>query len=119
MWVNQNSGNYHILASGDTFLFDPWGDLSISIENEEGLQIKVTLRFANDEKKGHRVETAIVEGSLMITCYNFDGLGTGLKRPTHIADVDDKAVYILFSSQYVGSKDQGTRSVRYTIFMEN
>lgn len=119
MRVNQNSGNYRILASGDTFLFDPWGDLSISVENEECLQIKVTLRFAKDEKKEERVETAIVEDSLIITCYNFDGLGTGLKRPTQIAEIDDKATYILFSSQYVGSKDQGTRSVRYTIFMEN
>lgn len=119
MWVNQYSGDYRIIANGDTFLFDPWGDLTISIENEEGLQMKITLKFANDEKKEHRVETAIVEDFLMITCYNFDGLGTGLKRPTHIADVDNKAVYILFSSRFIGNKDQGTRSVRYTIFMEN
>ena len=119
MRVGQSSGNYRIIASGDTFLFDPWEDLSINIENEEGLQIKVVMKFANDEKKEHRVETAIVEDSLVMTCYNFDSLGTGLKRPTHIADVDDKAVFMLFSSQYIGNKDQGTRSVKYTIFLEN
>ena len=119
MRVNQSSGNYRIIAGGDTFLFDPWGDLSVNIENDKGDQIKLVMRFSNDEKKAHRVETEIVDDSLVMTCYNFDSLGTGLKRPTHIADMDGKAVYLLFSSQYIGNKDQGTRSVKYTVFIEN
>ena len=46
-------------------------------------------------------------------------MDVGLKRLTHIADINGKRVYLMFSSSYLGDKEDKARSVKYTVFWEN
>ena len=100
MQVHLSSGNYSIIASGESFLFGPYEDLTIQVDD------------------GNEFKTDVKNDSLVITCVNFSSLGTGLKRPAHIADVNGKRVYFMFSSSYLGGKEDKARSVKYTVFWE-
>ena len=118
MHINLSSGNYHIIASGSTFLYDPWGDLSISIEGNKQPFLSLVLKFSKDNETGPRIETTVEDDTLIVTCYQFSGAQDRLKSPTHIATINDKEISILFSSQFIGNKEQATRKVEYTIFAE-
>lgn len=118
MQVNLSSGNFRIIASGEMFLFGPNEDLRIEIDDGNEFQVKIIMKFTEDASGEHDISTDIVNDSLVITCVNFSSMGTGLKRPAHIADVDGKKVYFMFSSSYLGDKEDKARSVKYTVFWE-
>ena len=118
MSINLSSGNYHIIASGSTFLYDPWGDLSIIIEQNNQSFLSLVLKFSKDNGTGPRIETTVEDDTLIVTCYQFRGAQDHLKSPTHIATINNKEISILFSSQFIGNKEQATRKVEYTIFAE-
>ena len=119
MQVHLSSGNYSILASGDSFLFEPYEDLTIQIDDGDEFQIKIVMKFTEDASGEHDIKTDVENDSLVITCVNFSGMDTGLKRPAHIADVNGKKVYLMFSSSYLGDKEEKARSVKYTVFWKN
>ena len=110
MQVHLSSGNFSILASGEAFLFGPYEDLTIQIDDGNEFQVKIVMKFTEDASGDY--------DSLVITCVNFSSIGTGLKRPAHIADVNGKKVYFMFSSSYLGDKEDKARSVKYTVFWE-
>lgn len=118
MQVRLSSGNYSIIASGEAFLFGPYEDLTIQVDDGNEDQVRIVMKFQEDESGEQDIKTDIVDDSLIMTCVNFSSMGSGLKRPAHIADVDGKAVYFIFSSSYFGDKEEKIRIVKYTIFME-
>ena len=88
----------------------------VSMGQIKGIEGK--LKFIEDNSGNFDIYNDIVDESMVITCVNFNGFGTGLKHPVHIADTDGKAIYLMFSSTLVGSEENKTRSVKYTIFQE-
>lgn len=119
MQVQLSSGNYDIIASGDTFLFHDAEELSIRVNGNKNDHIHIVLLFQNDASGQRRIKASSEKGHLLLTCYNFSHHeGIGLSHPTHIADIDGKAVYLTFWTKLDGSKPPYTRSVRFTIFQE-
>ena len=118
MRVCLSSGGYDIVASGETFLFDSYADLTIQVDDRDDFQVKIVMKFLEDASGEHDIKTDVENDSLVITCINFSSLGTGLKRPTHIANANGKKIYFMFSSNLLGDKENAARSVKYTIFME-
>lgn len=118
MQVHLSSGNYSIIASGESFLFGPYEDLTIQVDDRNDFQVKIIMKFTEDASGEHDIKTDVENDSLVITCVNFSSMGTGLKRPAHIADANGKKVYFMFSSSYLGDKEDKTRSVKYTVFWE-
>ena len=116
MQVCLSSGNYDIIASGEAFLFGPYENLTIEVNDGNEIQVRIVLKFTENASNERDIKTDIVDDSLVITCINFNSLGTGLKCPTHIANVNGKEVYFMFSSSYLGDKEDKARSVKYTIF---
>lgn len=119
MQVYLSSGKYDIIASGETFLFGPFEDLTIEVNDGNEALVRIILKFVENSSCDRGIETDIANDSLVITCINFSSLGTGLKCPTHIADVNGKEVYFMFSSSYLGEKEDKARSVKYTVFWKN
>lgn len=118
MQVHLSSGNYSILASGESFVFGPYEDLTIQIDDGNEFQVKIVMKFTEDASGNYDINTDVENDSLVITCVNFSSMGTGLKRPAHIADVNGKKVYFMFSSSFLGDKENKARSVKYTVFWE-
>ena len=118
MQVHLSSGNYGIIASGESFLFDPYEDLTIRVDDDKEFHVEIVMKFTEDASGEHDINTDVTNDSLVITCVNFSSIGTGLKRPAHIADVNGKKVYLMFSSGYLGNKEDKARSVKYTVFCE-
>lgn len=118
MQVHLSSGNYSIIACGESFLFGSYEDLTIQVDDGDAFQIKIIMKFTEDSSGEHDIKTDVEDDSLVITCVNFSSRGTGLKRPAHIADVNGKKVYLMFSSSYLGDKEDKSRSVKYTVFWE-
>ena len=117
MQVRLSSGDYTIIASGETFLFEEFGDLTIQLENEQGPQITLVLKFL-DETGDPNVQTEIVGDSLVLNCHGLKPSGTGLTEPVHFVTIEDKKYYLLFRSQCYGRKESRIRSVKYTIFSQ-
>lgn len=118
MQVRLSSGDYTIIASGETFLFEEFGDLTIRAEDETGPQFTLVLKFL-DEPGEHNVQTEVQEDSLVAFCRGFKPSGTGLTGPVHFATIEEKKFYLMFWSQCFGGKEGRTRSVKYTIFSES
>lgn len=118
MQVRLSSGKYDIIASGEVFLFDPFEDFTIQVDESNEVLVRIVLKFMEDASGERDIKTDIAEDSLVITCVNFISMGTGLKSPAHIADVNGKEVYFMFSSSYLGDKEDNARSVKYTVFWE-
>lgn len=118
MQVRLSSGKYDIIASDEAFLFDPFEDLTIQVDDGHDVSLGIVLKFKKEPSGERDIKTDVKDDSLVITCINFNGIGTGLKRPTHIADVNGKKVFFIFSSSYFGDNNSGSRSVKYTIFQE-
>lgn len=118
MQVHLSSGNYDIIASGETFLFAPYEDLTIQIDDGNEFQVELIMKFTEDTSRERGIYPVVVNDSLVITCANFNGMGTGLKRPAHIAEIYGKDVYFMFSFSYLGDKEDKSISVKYTVFWE-
>ena len=118
MRVCLSSGEYDIVASGEVFLFGSSEDLVIHVDNGDNFQVKILMKFLEDDSGEHDIKTNVENDSLVITCVNFSSIGIGLKRPTHIANANGKKIYFMFSSSYLGDKDNAARSVKYTVFVE-
>lgn len=116
MQVHMSSGNYDILASGEAFLFGPDADLTIQILEDDGEELKIVMKFSEDASGKRDIQSDVTEDSLVIRCVNFTGLDMSLKRPTHIAEIDGKEVFLLFSSTC--SSEKMVRSVTFTVFRE-
>ena len=118
MEVHLSSGNYNIIASGESFLFEPYEDLTIQVDDGNISQVKIVMKFSEDTSGERTIHTEIENDSLVIMCVNFSSMSTGLKHPSHIADVNGKKVYFMFSSSCIGDKENKARNVKYTIFWE-
>ena len=115
--VRLSSGEYTIIASGETFLFEEFGDLTIQLENAQGPLITLVLKFL-DETGEHSIQTEVQEDALVVSCRGFKPAGTGMTGPVHFATIEEKKLYLMFWSQCHGGKEGRTRSVKYTIFSE-
>jgi len=118
MQVNLSSGGYDIIASGVALLFGQSNDLVIHVSDETSFDVCVTLKFDNDDLGEYRIDRDITEEGLLLTCYNFDGMGTGLRTPKLIANVNGKNVYLMFWVYSEGRNEPKARSVKYSIFYE-
>ena len=68
MQVNLSSGNFRIIASGETFLFSPNEELRIEIDDGNEFQVKIILKFTDDSSGKHDISTDVVNDSLVINC---------------------------------------------------
>ena len=118
MQVKLSSGNYDIIASGNVFLFDDSEELTIKVTEDDDFDICLTIKFVTDETGEQKIERQVEEDRLVLLCYNFSGLGTGLMKPTPIAKANDKLVLLTIWAYLEGSKDPKTRSVKYTMYRE-
>ena len=118
MQVDLTSGGNRIIASGDTFLFGEANELTIRVEDVDDFRVCVTLKFFCDDSGEHRIKRDILEDRLVLSCYNFGGLGTGLSQPVRIATVGNKKIYFMFWTYEEGAKERKARSVKYTLFCE-
>lgn len=118
MQVAMSSGKYDIIANDETFLFGPDEDFTVQVMDESESLVRIVLKFVENDSGEFDIYNDIVDESLIITCVNFDGLGTGLKRPVHIADSNGKEIYFMFSSTLHRNMENRIRSVKYTLFRE-
>lgn len=118
MQVRLSSGEYNIVNSGQTFLFGEDKDLTIDIIANDNFEFSITLKFLKDTSGEQRIESEIIENAIIISCINFDDIGTGLISPVRIAAIDGKELYIMFWSYLKGQEEGKVRSVKYTIFYE-
>ena len=118
MQVDLTSGGHRIIASGDVFLFGESNELTIKVAGDDSFDVRVTLEFLSDESTEHKIKRSIVDNSLILSCYNFGGDGTGLSRPAYIADVNGKGVFLMFWMFAEGIKERKAKSVKYTLFYE-
>ena len=118
MECHLSSGNYHIIASGGSFLFHSKDDLSIRIDNVNGFDLAIILRFLEDDSDRTHLERENAGDHLLIQCFNFKDSGTGLTRPMRIAKIGGKDVYLSFWAYSEGSNGESARYVRYTVFLE-
>ena len=119
MQIKLSSGGYDIIASGVACLFGQSNDLVIHVTEDNNFDICVTLKFENDDLGEYRIDRDITEKGLLLTCFNFDGIGTGLRTPKLIANVNGKNVYLMFWVYSEGQNEPKVRSVKYSIFYEN
>lgn len=120
MQVRLSSGNYDVIASNDVFLFGDNNELVLHIEDDDGTQSRMVLRFieAPEEKRSLKLEP-IGDYELVINCLNFfSGMGAGLKEPVLVGESMGKDVYILFSTKRYNAMPQYVRSVHFTLFRE-
>ena len=118
MQVHLSSGNYDIVATGETFLFGSHENLIIQIDDADELHIKLIMQFTEDDSGKIDISTKVENDALVIDCLNFKGMGAGTKRPAHIAKIDAKNIYFMFSTNLLGDQENRSRSVKYTVFME-
>ncbi len=118
MQVALSSGGFRIISNGVVFLYDESNELTIRVSDIEGANVCVSLQFFQDNSNEHRIEQQIFEDKLLLKCFNFKHDGTGLSRPAQIATVNGKKIYLTFWSYQEGSKEQKSRSVKYTLFCE-
>lgn len=118
MKVQLSSGNYNILASGETYLFSATDELLINLNDGENLDLKIRIRFLSDDSNRQRIESTVVDGCLVLSCFHFKDSGTGMTHPWRIANFEGKDIFILFWSYLDGQKEPRPRRIRYTIFQE-
>lgn len=117
MRILLRSGNYDIIANGETYLFQNSDDFAIQISDDAGWDLSIVLSFIDDSGEMD-IRSEVEEDTLIISCLNFNGRNMGLKQPTHIADVDNRALYLMFTTDLVVKNGYKIRSVKYTIFLE-
>lgn len=115
MQVTLSSGNYDIIAHGQTFLFGPEEDLSIDIDTQEDFKFSIILKFQQDESGMQEIRQNLEKNKIILSCKNFKDEGTGTPAPVDIVEIDGKKMYFMFWSFLDGEK---ARSVRYTLFVE-
>lgn len=119
MQISLSSGNYNIVSSGQTFLFGLDKDLKINMIADNGFEFSVILKFAKDLYGEYRIDRRIDGNMIILTCFNFDDMGTGLTRPISIAQIEGREVFLMFWSYLEGRENGKVRSVKYTIFMSD
>lgn len=119
MQVSLSSGNYHIISSGQTFLFGLDKDLRLIITADNHFQFSIVLKFEEDSSNERRIDTKINGDTIILNCFNFDDMGTGLTKPLSIAQVEGKEIFFIFWSYLEGAERGKVRSVKYTIFMND
>ncbi|MBR5293182.1 MAG: hypothetical protein IKU31_00265 [Oscillospiraceae bacterium] len=120
MQVRLSSGNYDVIASNDVFLFGDNNELVLHIDDDDGTQSRMVLRFIEDleEKRSLKIEPR-GDYELVINCLNFfRGMGAGLKEPILVGESMGKDVYILFSTKRHSAMPPYVRSVHFTLFRE-
>lgn len=120
MQVRLSSQNREIISYGTVFLFDKNGDLTLEMEAENSFKMLVTILFTEELSDKSRIETAISENHLKITCINFASQGTGLTAPMELAIVDGKKIYFMFWAYLEGNAENKAkvRKVEYTLYSE-
>lgn len=120
MQVRLESGNCDIIASNEVFLYKDSNELIFRIDDDDGSQSCVTLRFVEKQDEGHKVQVEPEDDyNMTITCFNFfSRFGTGLKEPIPIGESMGKNVYLLFSTKQHTNKPHYVRSVRFTLYRE-
>lgn len=117
MEIGLRSGGCDIIAHGETFLFGMNQDLVIDVRVQEDFLFSVTLRFETDSSGEQRIKPDASENEIVVSCMNFSDEGSGLLEPVKIAEVEGKALYLMFWSFVYGS-GRKVRGVRYTLFYE-
>lgn len=119
MQVSLSSGNYHIVSSGQTFLFGLDKDLKLIITADNHFQFSIVLKFEKDSYGERRMDTRVNGNTIILNCFNFDDMGTGLTKPLSVAKIEGKEIFFMFWSYLEGAEKGKARSVKYTIFMSD
>ena len=68
--------------------------------------------------RSQEIRQEVRENTLHLSCMNFMDKGTGLITPKKIAEIEDRALFLMFWSSVHGDLNGKVRSVRYTLFFE-
>lgn len=119
MQIRLSSGDYSIVSSGQTFLFGLDKNLKITFIADDDFEFSVILEFKNDLYGEYKIDKRVDGKTVILTCFNFDDVGTGLTKPIRIARMEGKEVFLMFWSYLEGSEKGRVRSVKYTVFTGN
>lgn len=119
MQVQLSSGNYDIIASGETYLFHNTNELSIRISDGQDFHLHIKLRFLTDDSKEQRIHGEVIDECIVLSCFHFHDSGTGMTYPWKIANIQGKDIYITFWSFVDGTNEPKPRRVRYTLFADD
>lgn len=115
MLISLSSGNYDIIASGQAFLFSKDKDFRIDIQEKNGFAFSLILNFIENESGEQNIQVKTIDNEIVLTCINFENIGTGLKEPIKVATIEGKNLYFTFRAYLEGAV---SRSVKYTLFRE-
>ena len=119
MEITMSSGNYKIVDSGQVFLFREDDELRMDVDTKKDFAFTIIFKFIKDDTKEMKINTKIVENSMILTCLNFKDTGTGFSMPVSIAKIEGKEVFLMFWSYLEGDNESvRVRSIKYTIFIE-
>ena len=119
MKITMSSGNHKIIDSGQVFLFAEDDELRMDVDTNKDFVFSMVFKFMKDDTKEKKVEKKIVENVIVVTCMNFDDLGTGFSSPVSIAKIDGKEMFLILWSYLEGDDETGrVRSIKYTIYLE-
>lgn len=117
MQVSLSSGNYDIISNGQAFLFGLNKDFRINVVADNNFEFSVVMKFKKDNYGNSRIDKKLNDNTIVLTCFNFDDMGTGLTKPFSLARIEGKELFLMFWSYLEGSENGAARSVKYTIFM--
>lgn len=115
MLISLSSGNYDIIASGQAFLFSKDKDFRIDIQEDQGFVYSIILNFVENESGKQDVQVNFNDNQIVLTCFNFERTGTGVKKPVKLSGFGSRTLYFIFWSYLEG---EASRSVKYTLFAE-
>lgn len=119
MEITMSSGNYKIVDSGQVFLFREDDELRMDVDTKKDFAFTIIFKFIKDDTKEMKIDTKIVENSMILTCLNFKDTGTGFSSPVSIAKIEGKEMFLIFWSYLDGDNESvRVRSIKYTIFIE-
>ncbi len=116
MQIRLSSDKYEIIDSGQVFLFEKNKNLRLEVDAEDDFDFVIELRFYENESVNREIRQNIENGQILLSCYNFNREGAGLKFPVEVATIRGKKLYFMFWSDLLGEE---SRRVFYTFFYEN
>lgn len=115
MQIRLSSDGYEVIDSKQVFLFGKDKDLHMEVDTEDDFVFSIELRFYDTSSGKREIKQEVNDHQILLSCYNFEEMGAGLKAPVEIATVKGRKLYFFFWSDLISGN---ARKVSYTIFYE-
>ena len=119
-YIQIESGNSFIIASGTLLSFDDKADCKISFALDNEFSYSVHLSFSDDNSTPQpniRKETLLTQHQTNIICINFhDLVGTSISKPFYICSYKNRDILLNF--WITASPNNGIRKITYSLYWE-